>query len=225
MSILGLVLVSVLRDGGVIVTARHGGYAVQDRSRGRWIDHGVLRTVYSNWWLTLTLNRVEKPDGSVVEHEVVRGPSAAAMVAVDDDHRTLMIWRHRFMPDTWGWEIPGGAVDEGERSEVAAVRECREETGWEVSGPLQHLSRHHPSCGLLAQTFDLYMARSARHLGDPEDVNEASVVAWRTPSEITADMKQGDISDGLTQLGVALAFAHLGEADRLAGLSTTVGEA
>ncbi|MEL7157220.1 MAG: NUDIX hydrolase [Actinomycetota bacterium] len=183
----------------------------------------MLRTVYSNWWLTLTLNRVEKPDGSVVEHEVVRGPSAAAMVAVDDDHRTLMIWRHRFMPDTWGWEVPGGAVDDGESPDVAAVRECREETGWEVSGPLQHLSRHHPSCGLLAQTFDLYLARSATRLGEPEDVNEAGLVAWRTPQEIAADMKGGDITDGLTQLGLALAFAALGESARLAELPTAVG--
>lgn len=200
------------------------GDALLDERRGRWVDHGIVRTVYSSWWLTLTLNRVEKPDGSVVEHEIVRGPSAAAMAVVDGDHRLLMIWRHRFMPDTWGWEIPGGAVDDGEPPATAAVRECREETGWAATGPIHHLSRHHPSCGLLAQTFDLYMARSADHLGEPEDPNEAALVAWRTPNEVASDMRSGQISDGLTQLAVSLAFAAVGESAHLAGLATEVNE-
>ena len=39
------------------------------------------------------------------------------------------------MPDTWGWEIPGGALEPNEDPEVAARRECFEETGWRVIGP------------------------------------------------------------------------------------------
>jgi 8-oxo-dGTP pyrophosphatase MutT (NUDIX family) len=28
-----------------------------------------------------------------------------------------MIWRHRFITDTWGWEVPAGWADDGEEPE------------------------------------------------------------------------------------------------------------
>ena len=86
---------------------------------GEWITHSTLRTVYSSWWVTIRVDDVEKPDGSHTEHEVIRGPDAAGVVVLHPERGILMIWRHRFMPDTWGWEIPGGAIDEGESAEQA----------------------------------------------------------------------------------------------------------
>lgn len=185
-----------------------------DRDRP-WINHGTLQTVYSSWWLTLNIDKVEKPDGSVVEHEVVLGPDAAGMVVIDDDQGILMIWRHRFIPDTWGWEIPAGVVEPGESVEAAARRECLEETGWEVTGTVRHLSRHHPSCGLVGQTFDIYTADQARFDGGPSDLNEAGAVAWRSFQQVADDMSNGSISDGFTQLAVSLALARSGRGDLL----------
>lgn len=182
---------------------------------GRWTNHGTLRTVYSSWWLSLTIDKVEKPDGTVVEHEVVRGPDAAGMVILNEDRGVLMMWRHRFMPDSWGWEVPGGVVDPGENAETAARRECLEETGWEAIGPVTHISRHHPSCGLVSQTFDLYLATDAEFVGPPTDKNEAASVAWRPVSEVASDMHAGFVPDGLTQLAVAIAFARTGNGDLL----------
>ncbi len=43
----------------------------------------------------------------------------------------LLLWRHRFITDTWGWEIPAGGIDPGETPPDAAARETLEETGWE----------------------------------------------------------------------------------------------
>ncbi|HEY2268556.1 MAG TPA: NUDIX domain-containing protein [Streptosporangiaceae bacterium] len=37
------------------------------------------------------------------------------LALVDDQDRTLLVRRHRVVPDRWGWEIPGGLVDEGEQ--------------------------------------------------------------------------------------------------------------
>ena len=171
------------------------------RRQGEWVTHSTLREVYSSWWLSLRIDDVEKPDGSHTEHEVVRGPDAAGMVMMDDRRGILMIWRHRFMPDTWGWEIPGGAVDPGESPEATAVREAYEETGWEVTGPVRCLSTHHPSVGLVNQTFSIFSTSHVRHIGDPPDVNEAVSVEWRSFETVASDLRGGAISDGFTQLG------------------------
>lgn len=185
------------------------------RRPGEWITHSTLRTVYESWWMTLRIDDVEKPDGSHTEHEVVRGPDAAGTIVLDDERGVLMIWRHRFMPDTWGWEIPGGAIDTGETAEQAAVRECYEETGWEVVGDVRHLSTHHPSVGLVNQTFSIFLARAADYRGDPSDANEAALVEWRPLDVVAADLVSGAISDAFSQLAVALAFGATGHGDLL----------
>lgn len=163
--------------------------------------------------MTLRIDDVERPDGSHTEHEVVLGPDAAGMVVLDPDRGILMIWRHRFMPDTWGWEIPGGAIENGESMADAARRETYEETGWEPVGPITLLSRHHPSVGLVHQTFSVFLASEARRVSDPPDVNEAVAVEWRTLTQVVEDMRSGRISDGFSQLGVVLALAESGHGD------------
>ena len=180
------------------------------RRTGEWITHSTVREVYSSWWVTLRIDDVERPDGSHTEHEVVSGLDAAGMVVLHPEHGVLMIWRHRFMPDTWGWEVPGGTIDAGEQPGAAARRECLEATGWLVSDPVDHLSTHHPSVGLVNLTYHLFLASGAERLGDPSDPNEAVRVEWRPLEQVAADMRSGAISDAFSQLGVALALARFG---------------
>jgi 8-oxo-dGTP pyrophosphatase MutT (NUDIX family) len=187
------------------------------RRPGEWITHSTVREVYESWWMTLRIDDVEKPDGSHTEHEVVRGPDAAGMVVADPDRGILMIWRHRFLPDTWGWEVPGGAIDAGETAEQAARREFLEETGWSAEGPVRHLSTHHPSVGLVNQTFHVFGAESATHRGAPADANEATRVEWRAFDQVAIDIAHGAISDGFSLLAVVLSLATTGRGTLLEG--------
>ena len=94
--------------------------------------HGE-RSVYESEWMSLSLVDVELPSGKRFEHHVLRMPCDAAGVVVDDPERgVLLLWRHRFISDTWGWEVPAGRVDPGETPEECAARETLEETGWTV---------------------------------------------------------------------------------------------
>ncbi|MCB1259267.1 MAG: NUDIX hydrolase, partial [Acidimicrobiales bacterium] len=96
----------------------------------------------------MALVDVEIPGHERFEHHVVRVPQPAAGVVVHDPGRgVLLLWRHRFITDTWGWEIPAGRVEVGETIEEAAAREVLEETGWRP-GPLEHLLTFHPANGI-----------------------------------------------------------------------------
>src|SRR5690348_12490882 len=88
----------------------------------RWTVHGE-REVYASPWVTVTLADIEIPGHERFEHHVVRSPRPAAACLVDDPERgVLLLWRHRFITDSWGWEVPAGGVADGESLVEAAAR-------------------------------------------------------------------------------------------------------
>src|SRR5215813_2025705 len=96
----------------------------------RWTVHG-REAMYESDWVNVYLDDVELPDGKRLKHHVVTMPRpSVGAVVVDDQDRTLLIWRHRYITDRWGWEVPAGWVDPGEDRDDAVRREIEEETGW-----------------------------------------------------------------------------------------------
>lgn len=159
--------------------------------------HGS-RPVYASDWVSLDLVDVEVPDGPRFEHHVVRSPRPAVGVVVEDPRRgVLLLWRHRFITGSWGWEVPAGGVDPGETLEQAAAREVLEETGWRP-GPLRRLHGYHPSNGLSDQRFELFLAASAEHVGEPSDPAESERVEWVPADEVRELIRTGQVVDGLS---------------------------
>src|SRR4051812_5500145 len=119
--------------------------------------------------MRLTLVDVEIPGHRRFDHHVLRMPAAASGTVVHDPERgVLLLWRHRFTTDTWGWEIPAGRIDDGETPEEAARREALEETGWQP-GPLRPLLAYQPTNGFSDQRFHLFVSDGASYVGEPTD--------------------------------------------------------
>jgi 8-oxo-dGTP pyrophosphatase MutT (NUDIX family) len=172
----------------------------------RWRVHGE-RTVYDSEWVRLTLVDVELPDGERFEHHVVRIPRQAAATVVRDAERgVLLIWRHRFIVDAWGWEVPGGEIDDGESPEQAAERETLEETGW-LPGPLRALGAYHPFVGRSDHTFHVFVADGAEHVGAPVSP-EAERVEWLPVEDLRGLLRDGSVVDGYSLTALAWAFVR-----------------
>lgn len=162
-----------------------------------WIEHGE-RAIYDSPWVSLHLVDVEVPGGARFEHHVIRRDLPAAGVVVHDpDRGVLMLWRHRFITRTWGWEIPAGRVEEGETVIGAAAREVLEETGWDAAG-LQPLFGYHPSNGLSDQRFEVFAASGAVQVGEPSDPSEAARIEWVPVREVRRLLRAGLVGDGLS---------------------------
>lgn len=172
-----------------------------------WTVHGE-RTLYDSEWVRLTLVDVEIPGVRRFEHHVVRVPRPAVGAVVHDPQRgVLLLWRHRFITNSWGYEIPGGGVDENETPAQAVAREVLEETGWRP-GPLREFAVYHPSNGLNDQTFHLFVADGATHVGEPSDPTESERVEWAPVDDVVSMVRRGQVRDGLslTALSLALLF-------------------
>jgi 8-oxo-dGTP pyrophosphatase MutT (NUDIX family) len=162
--------------------------------------------VYDSDWVSLHIADVEMPDGTQVDHHVVRTPRPAAGTVIIGDDGILLLHRHRFITDTWGWEIPAGGVDPGETPEHGAIREALEETGWEPT-TVSPLCRFHPANGLLDQVFHIYVSADAVHRGEPVDANEADRVEWIALTDALRLLQTGRISDGLSFAAISYWFA------------------
>jgi 8-oxo-dGTP pyrophosphatase MutT (NUDIX family) len=176
----------------------------------KWTVHGE-RSVYESDWVRLVLTDVEVPGGDRFEHHVVRMPrNAAGTVVHDPDLGVLLLWRHRFITDTWGWEIPAGGIEPGESPAAAAARETLEETGWAPSA-LRPLVRYNPTNGLSDQVFHVFIADGASRVGEPTDAGEAERIEWVAVSELRRLVRDGQMLDGLSLTAVcyALAFGML----------------
>ena len=169
-----------------------------------WRVHGE-RALYTSDRLDLRLADVELPDGTRFDHHVVRLPRPAVGVIIIDRVRgVLLLRRHRFITDTWGWEIPAGGVDPGETLEQAAERESVEETGWRPLD-LEWLGFSHPTNGLMEQRFEYFIAPGAEQVGD-FDRTETESIAWFAPEDVRTLIEQGEIPDGLSLTALGLAF-------------------
>lgn len=79
-------------------------------------------------------DEVELPDGSVTQYLRSSSPkSAATAVIAIKGNKVLLSREYSYPPDEVLYQFPGGAVNFGEKPEVAARRELIEETGYKTS--------------------------------------------------------------------------------------------
>ncbi|SHI15820.1 NUDIX hydrolase [Streptomyces sp. 3214.6] len=165
-----------------------------------WKTHGE-RQIYTNPWVNLCLVDVQQPDGRRWEYHVVRLRHLAVAAVVNDRHEVLMMWRHRFITDSWAWELPMGLVEEGESPEEAATREVLEETGWRP-GPIKPLIYAEPANGITDSQHHVVRADGATYDGPPTEKNESDRIEWIPLSEIRGMIDRREIVSSGSLVGL-----------------------
>lgn len=172
----------------------------------RWTVHSE-KPLYTDPWLDIHLADVEITGGRHLEHRVIRSVAGAGAVVVDSERRVLLEWRHRFITDAWGYEIPIGGIGDGEAPEAAAAREVEEETGWRP-GPMRPLTIVHPTPGLSDSRHYIFWADGARHIGPPADDWEAERIEWVPLTDVRALVEKGKIVSGTSMAALLLAASQ-----------------
>src|SRR5207302_8271202 len=101
------------------------------------------------------------------------------------------------------WEIPAGTLEEGEAPETAAVRELREETGYQAAH-WRKLAEFFPSPGVLSERMHLFLARDLTPGPlrlQPDEELEPKIVAWSDALRWALD---GTIRDAKTLVALLL---------------------
>lgn len=176
----------------------------------QWHVHD-RRPVYQSPWVEVWLDDVELPGGQHVEHHELRFPRASVTAVVVQDDQVLLLWRHRFITEAWGWEVPAGWADPGEDPETAIRREIEEETGWRAA-TVTPMTTYNAISGIGNMRFTAYLATDPTHISDPADQAEATRVEWHPIADIAKLTAAGHIPDGpsITALSYYLGIHRAG---------------
>lgn len=168
----------------------------REAERLRWTSHG-RRPVYQSDWVNVWLDDVEIPGVGRIEHHVLTmpRPSMTSVILDEAEDRVLLIWRHRFITDTWGWEVPAGWAEPGEDLEQAIRREVEEETGWRP-GTVTKMTEYNALSGLSTMHFTSFYITECTQIGAPSDPSESSRVEWVPTGAVRKLATEGLISDG-----------------------------
>ena len=119
---------------------------------------------------------VQVPNGNVVKWDFIGHKGAAAMLAVREDGKLLMVRQWRNALDRYTLESPaGGHNGADEPTETAAIRELEEETGY-IAGDVQFLLSIYTTVAFCNEKIDIYLARNlkrreSQHLDEDEFID------------------------------------------------------
>jgi len=167
------------------------------------------REVYTNPWLTLREDQVERVDGSRGLYSVVDAHDFAVVVPFEDDGFHL-VEQYRYPVRARSWEFPSGSFPAGVTGTPAelAAAELAEETGF-AAGRLELLGRVNPANSMTGQSCHVFLATDLTP-GEPR--REASEVdmrqEWFPRTEVERMLRTGVITDGPTLAAYLLLNLH-----------------
>jgi ADP-ribose pyrophosphatase len=117
--------------------------------------------VHRGHYLEFRVDTIERTDGTTGKRDIVGHPGAIAVLALDDDHRVLLVRQWRTAAGEALLEIPAGTLDvhDGvtEDPDVAARRELEEETGHRAR-TWRKLAEFWTAPGFATELMHLYLA-------------------------------------------------------------------
>ena len=159
--------------------------------------------------LTLDVHQVELEDGSHSSREIVLHPDAVCCVVVAKEMETVLVRQYRKPIEKPILEIPAGKIDAGEDPAVAAVRELREEVGFQ-DGKVEHLMDFYSSPGFCNEKLGLFLATEAV-LGEQQLDEGEFIELVKVPLSKAKEMAlQGELGDAKSVAGILAAADRLG---------------
>lgn len=148
---------------------------------------------------------IERPNGRIIEREVVRHPGAVVIVPVLPDRRLAMISVYRIAPGRKLLEFPAGTLEKGEDPAFCAGRELIEETGYKAA-TLAPLGWFHTTPGLTDEKMYAFVASGLQHVGQDLEEDEEIDVVPMTVMEVIDLLDRGDLHDAKSMLALSLAL-------------------
>jgi ADP-ribose pyrophosphatase len=157
--------------------------------------------VFDGKLLHIRSDRVRLPNGKESVREVVMHPGAVLVIATLDNGKLLFERQYRHPLQRVFLELPAGKIDAGEHFLDTARRELREETGYKAR-TWRHLGTTHPCIGYSDEHIEIFLAHGLSYIGHERDHEEFLEIIELSLADAMAAIRDGEITDGKTIVGL-----------------------
>lgn len=158
-----------------------------------------------------TIHQVSADFGEYNKEYFVNDYGTRVGLVIVQHDKVLLVRQYRFLIDRLSWEIPGGAVNEGESLTEAAERECLEETGIRCFN-LQPLLFYNMALDTLNNPTQLFFCHEIASEAEPDRVfnQEVTGYEWLPLSYCLEMIFSQQIIDSFTIIGLLSYQALIG---------------
>lgn len=169
--------------------------------------------LYRDLWFTVRKDTCERPDGKIVSpYYIYEFPTWVTAVAITSDGKFIMEKQYRHAIGLTMMEIPGGCVDDTDKSlEEAIARELKEETGY-VFDKFEYMGKTSANPSTHNNWMHMYLATGGEKKMHQElDDNEDIEVHLLTMDEVKQLLKDNLIYQSMHATALFYALQKMGE--------------
>lgn len=168
--------------------------------------------LFNDRWFKVRKEVCETPEGKIVDpYYVYEFPTWVGAVPVTEDGKVVMVKQYRHALGEVCIEIPGGCVDDTDKSfEEAIAREVQEETGYAFTS-YEYLGRISPNPSTNDNLLHMFLARGGVKVTEQQlDPNEEIEVLLLTMEELKQLLREHRIIQSMHVACIMYALEKLG---------------
>jgi len=151
--------------------------------------------------INLRVDTVELENQKYAKREIIEHKGASAVIAINEKDEIILVRQYRKAVEDFLYELPAGLINVSEDPMECAVRELREETGYEAKN-VTKIFEFYSSPGISNEKIHLYKAKNITFMSTKFDEDEFIEIITVNKEEAKRMVDSGRISDSKTLVGL-----------------------
>lgn len=155
--------------------------------------------------INLRVDTVELQNQKYAKREIVEHKGSSAIIALNENDEIILVKQYRKAIEDFLYEIPAGKINVAEEPRECALRELKEETGYEAK-KVTKIYEIYSTPGFSNEKIYIFKAEGLTFTSTNFDEDEDIEVIAINKCEAKKMLETGQITDGKTIIGILFWF-------------------